>query len=82
MGVCYITTEDALVKTELDRLVVTHEGRKILDLPLIKIEQVVLVGRVGLTSGAVAALMKNGIPVAYLSSSGRPLGRLDPIPNR
>ena len=82
MGVLYVTQEDSLIKTELDRLIIVHEGKKLQDIPLVRIDAVVIMGRVGITSGAVRVLMENRIPVSYLSNTGRPLGRLDPVPNK
>jgi len=62
---------------ENDRLIVKR-GDEVLDaVPLIKVEQVVLIGRgVSLTTSALHALTKRGVDIVYLSGGGRFLSRV------
>lgn len=72
----YVTEPGAMVEKEYERLLVTRKGEVLLDVPLIKVEAVVLVGPVGITTPALAALLDRGIGLALLSEAGELRGRL------
>jgi CRISPR-associated protein Cas1 len=77
MATLYVTEPGTQLHKESDRLLVKR-GDEILDaVPLIKVDQVVLVGRgVGLTTSALHALTKRGVDIVYLSGGGRFLSRV------
>ena len=77
MATLYLTEPGTQLHKESDRLVVKR-GIEVLDaVPLIKIEQVVLVGRgVSLTTSALHALTKRGVDVVYLSRNWAFLSRI------
>ena len=61
-----------------ERLRVTVKKDVLLDMPMIKVSQIVLYGRITVTAAVVAALMERHIDVCYLTRHGKYLGRLQP----
>ena len=78
MGTVYITQEDAFVGKTDERLSVKANKQKILDVPLIKVDGVVVLGRATVSPAVVTELLQRNIPLSFLSSTGRYLGRLEP----
>ena len=78
MSTLYLTQQDSVLRKEDERLKVTHKGEKLLDLPLFKVSQVVVMGRVTVTPHAVAALMERNVSLTYLTRHGRYVGRIEP----
>ena len=78
MSTLYVTQQDAVLRKEDERLKVTHKGDKLLDLPMLKISQVVVMGRVTVTPYTVAALMERNVCLTYLTAHGRYIGRIEP----
>jgi len=74
----YITQQDSVLRKVDERLKVTQNGQTLLDIPLIKVSQVVLYGRVTVTAATVATLVEPGVGLCYLSEQGRYIGRLEP----
>lgn len=85
MTTLYLTEQHAVVRKEADYLVVQipenkEKGtpKRKTEIPLIKIDQVVVVGDVTLTTPALHTLLDNGIEVCLLSAYGSFKGRLSP----
>jgi CRISPR-associated protein Cas1 len=78
MSTLYITQQDSVLRKVDERLKVTQNGQTLLDIPLIKVSQVILYGRVTVTPATVATLMEHGVGLCYLSERGRYIGRLEP----
>jgi CRISP-associated protein Cas1 len=78
MSTLYITQQDTVLRKVDERLKVTSNGQTLLDIPLIKVSQVIMFGRVTVTSATVATLMEHSIGLCYLSEHGRYIGRLEP----
>jgi CRISPR-associated protein Cas1 len=78
MSTLYITQQDAVLRKVDERLKVTQHKDTLLDIPLIKVSQVILFGRVTVTAATVATLLENGVGLCYLSEHGRYIGRLEP----
>ena len=78
MSTLYITQQDATLRKIDERLRVTVKKDVLLDVPMIKISQVVLYGRITVTAATVAALMERQIEICYLTQHGQYLGRLQP----
>ncbi len=74
----YLMEQGATVRLEADRWVVSHEGEVLLDLGLAHIEMVLVFGNVGLSTPALQAAMRQGIPVSFLSRTGSHYGSLQP----
>lgn len=70
----YIDQQGAYVRKRGERLIVEYEGEELRDIPLLKLDQVVLVGNVSLSAPILRLLLAQGIPVTYLSVQGRYCG--------
>ena len=78
MSTLYVSQDGALVRVTGERIRVTQKRDQLLDVPMIKVEQLVLLGRVGITTPALRALMEHQIEIVYLSTYGKFLGRFQP----
>ena len=72
----YLLEQGSLVRKVDERVVVELDGKVIQDIPLIKIDQIIVYGRVTLTHAATAMFLENGIEVTYLNQYGKFIGRL------
>lgn len=72
----YVTEQGAHLEREYDRIVVAKDGAVLLDIPAIKVSDVVLVGRVGVTTPVLHMLLDRNIGLVLLNSVGEFLGRL------
>lgn len=78
MGTVYITQDDAFIGKTDERLTVKFDKKNLLDLPLIKIDGVVVLGRATISPAVVFELLSRHIPLTFLTATGRYLGRLEP----
>jgi len=77
MPTLYVTEPGAQLCKSDDRLVVKKGDEILEEIPIIKVEQVVLVGRgVSLTTAAMFALTRRGVDVVYLSGRGGYVSRV------
>lgn len=75
----YLSSAGAHVRREGNQLVARRASEELARIPLELLDLVILQGPVQLSSGCIEACMARGIPIAYLSQSGRFLGRLEPV---
>jgi CRISPR-associated protein Cas1 len=78
MSTIYITQQGAVLRKVSERLKVTLKGEILLDIPLIKVSQVVIFGKASVTAATVATLLEKEIDVCYLTQHGRYIGRIIP----
>lgn len=78
MPTVYITQEDTALKKKGERLVVKKGKERIADIPLIKVDQVVVFGEASISGALVSLLSKAEVPITYLSYYGKYKGRLVP----
>ncbi|MDM9381637.1 type I-D CRISPR-associated endonuclease Cas1d [Chlorogloeopsis sp. ULAP01] len=78
MGTVYITQEDAFIGKIDERLNVKFDKKTILDVPLIKVDGVVVLGRATISPATISELLERHIPLTFLTENGRYLGRLEP----
>lgn len=78
MGTVYISQEDSFVGKTDERLQVKFEKNLILDVPLIKIEGLVIMGRATVSPALLTELLDRKIPLTFLTRTGRYLGSLEP----
>lgn len=78
MSALHITRDGSVLRKVDERLKVTFEKETIIDVPLIKLEQVIVWGRVTVTPSTVKSLLQKGIEIIYLSIYGKYIGRLQP----
>lgn len=67
----------AVVRRSHNHLVVGRESQRVATAPLTGLRDVTLIGRVEVTSSAVEALLDGGIPLVWLSGTGRVRGILN-----
>ncbi|MHC5860358.1 type I-D CRISPR-associated endonuclease Cas1d [Nostoc sp.] len=78
MGTVYVSQEDAFIGKVDERLHVRFDKKTILDVPLIKVDGVVVLGRATVSPAVVFELLERHIPVTFLTTTGRYLGRIEP----
>lgn len=78
MATLYVIEPGARVEKEYRRLLVTKEDEVLLRVPLARVSEVVLVGRTGVTTPAMLALLDAGVGLSLVSRTGRLRGRLVP----
>jgi CRISPR-associated protein Cas1 len=78
MGTVYVTQEDAFIGKVDERLNVKAQKQTLLDVPLIKVDGVVVLGRATVSPAAIIELLERHIPLSFLTNTGRYLGRLEP----
>ena len=78
MSTLYLTEQYAYVKKRDDSLLVQMPDKQTREVPLLKIDHVIVVGEITLTTPALTALLEQGAEVCYLSQRGDYRGRLSP----
>lgn len=78
MGTVYVTEQDAFIGKIDERLSIKANKEMLLDVPLIKIDGVVVLGRATVSPAAISELLERHIPLTFLTVNGRYLGRLEP----
>ncbi|NJO63473.1 MAG: type I-D CRISPR-associated endonuclease Cas1 [Richelia sp. RM2_1_2] len=78
MGTVYITQEDAFIAKVDERLNVKFDKKSILDVPLIKVDGVVIMGRASISPMAISELINHKIPLTFLTQNGKYIARLEP----
>ncbi|NEO85340.1 MAG: type I-D CRISPR-associated endonuclease Cas1 [Spirulina sp. SIO3F2] len=78
MGTVYITHEDAFIGKTDERLTVKADRKKLLDIPLLKTEGIVVLGRATISPAAMDELLERQIPLSFLTGTGRYRGRVEP----
>jgi CRISP-associated protein Cas1 len=78
MGTVYITQEDAFIAKVDERLNVRFEKKTILDVPLIKVDGVVIMGRASISPAAIAQLIESKISLTFVTVNGKYIARLEP----
>jgi CRISPR-associated protein Cas1 len=76
MSALYLTEQGSVLRRVGERLVVTKDHQVLEDVPIIHVEQVVVMGNVQLTTPVVALLLQREVDVVFLSSRGKFRGRL------
>ena len=79
MATIYITEQGARLTRESRRLLVVRCDENLVDIPIIKVERVLVFGYVQITTQAMELLLNEGIPTVFLSINGRLKGTLEPI---
>jgi CRISP-associated protein Cas1 len=78
MGTVYVTENDAFIGKTDERLSVRANKQTLLDVPMIKVDGLVILGRATVSPAAVIELLERKIPLSFLTGTGRYLGRLEP----
>ncbi|MGH9126736.1 MAG: CRISPR-associated endonuclease Cas1 [Acidimicrobiales bacterium] len=67
----------AVLTRRAGRIEVRSDGKLLASAPLTQLSSVVIEGRAGISTPAIHALLYHDIPVVFLSSRGRAIGRLE-----
>ncbi|MGF1938427.1 MAG: type I-D CRISPR-associated endonuclease Cas1d [Nostoc sp. ChiQUE02] len=78
MGTVYITQDDSFIGKIDERLNVKFDKKTILDIPLIKIDGLVIMGRASISPAAITELIDKKIPLTFLTNNGKYLASLEP----
>jgi len=78
MATVYLTEQRSVVRKEDACLVVHMPDKRKVEIPLLKVDQVFVVGDVTLTTPALHVLLESNIEVCFLTAYGRFRGRLAP----
>ena len=79
MSTLYLTEQGAVLKKTGRRLLVEKDGEKLLDVPLIKLDSVLIYGNVQLSTQAISTLLAEGVETSFLTMEGRLKGQLIPM---
>ncbi len=82
MGTVYISTDDAFIGKTDERLRVRANKETLLDVPMIKVDGVVVLGRATVSPAVMIELLSRKIPLSFMTGTGRFLGRLEPELNK
>ena len=74
MAVIYVKEQGATVQKVGERIVVTKNQNRLLDIPIFQIENLAVIGNVQITTPALHMLMEKGVDVSYLTYNGTYLG--------
>jgi CRISPR-associated protein Cas1 len=81
MSFLYLTEQGAVLQREGERLLVTKDDQTLADVPVAKLEAVLVFGRVHLTTPALQLCLTHGVELALFTRRGRLLGQLtSPFP--
>jgi CRISPR-associated protein Cas1 len=78
MPFAYVTTAGASIGTRGDCLVVRKDGAELASWPIHRLDGLVCVGRVHLTTPAMVLLLRSGVPTSLMNVGGRLRGHLSP----
>jgi CRISP-associated protein Cas1 len=78
MGTVYVSQDDSFIGKTDERLTVRFDKKTLLDVPLIKVDGVVVLGRATVSPAALIELLERKIPLTFLTGTGRYLGSLEP----
>jgi len=79
MSIITLTTQGSKLRKISRRIILENSDQKMLELPVRKLDGVITFGNIQFSNQAVSLLSNNGIPLTYLSYSGKPKGQFLPI---
>jgi len=78
MATLYVTEPGARIEKEYRRLLITKHDEVLRAVPLARVSDVALIGRVGATTPALLMLLDAGVGLNFISRTGKLRGRLVP----
>lgn len=76
MVTLYLTNQGAEVRKRSRCVLIEHEGKTLMEIPIFKIERISLLGNIGLTTPAIGLLLDEGVDVSFMNQHGDLRGRL------
>lgn len=74
MAILYVKEQGAMVQKLGERIVVTKNSKTLVDVPIIRIDNVSIIGNVQISTQALRMLMEHGIDISYFTYGGQYLG--------
>jgi len=74
--IVYLTEQGSQLSVESERIIVSKDGNKLLDIITKDLDQIVIMGNISITTQAIKFLLKKRIDVVFTTIDGRYLGRL------
>ena len=78
MAILYLTQQGSTLHKSGNRVIVKKGGDSLQEIPITKLDEVVIFGNGHLTTPAMGYLLHKNIPVSFLSSRGKYRGKLQP----
>ena len=82
MPTLYVTEQGARIEKEHQRLLVAKEDQVLLATPMARVDHLVLVGNVGVTTPALLALLDADVGLSFVNRAGKLRGRLAPATHK
>ena len=81
LNTLYLQEQGSILRKEGERFSVEKEERQINDIIVRRVDQILVLGNVSLTTPAIQYCMKNNIPITFISQHGSYFGRLEATTN-
>ena len=81
LNTLYLQEQGSILRKEGERFSVEKEDRQINDIIVRRVDQILVLGNVSLTTPAMQYCMKNNIPITFISQHGSYFGRLEATTN-
>jgi len=78
MPFAYVTEPGAVVRRRGRTLLIEKHGQRLAEWELVRLQALILVGGVQLTTPAIKALLQAGVETAFVSARGKLIGQLTP----
>ena len=78
MAILYVTQQGAVLHKSGNRLIVKKDNDVLQEVPIVKVDEVVIFGNGHMTTQTMGFLLHKNIPVSFLSSQGKYKGKLQP----
>ncbi|MDP2209730.1 MAG: CRISPR-associated endonuclease Cas1, partial [Bacteroidota bacterium] len=73
----YIQEQGSIIKKESERIIITKDGTELLELPAIKVSQIIIFGNCTISPAVMHYCLMKKIPIILLSSRGKYYGTLE-----
>lgn len=78
MTTLYVTTDGAVIRATDERLTITKDRERLMDIPLHKLEAVVAINSITVTPAAIKAIASRRIDLCFIDHQGRFFARMQP----
>ena len=82
MPTLYLLEQGAVLSKEGRKLVVEKQKERLLEVPVFKVDRILIFGNIQITTQTVSFLFGNGIETSFLTLSGRLKGKLSPLKSK
>ncbi len=82
MSAIYLTEPGCMVRVSSRQIIVTKGKETVLQMPMIKVDRILVFGNIQITAQAVNVLLDEGIEVSYLSPHGKFRGKIQPAESK